>query len=147
VRQGLIDIMLMSVSNSELLTIRDRLFDGSPVTPAVRANDSTDIWLAGGTGSYRAQSSLPFRTATIDHAMCGHENCQATERQHGADLGLYSITLNNNSQLDRDTLDAYRNFRIEAEQKGFRHFLEVFAPNAPQDLQPDDVPRFVNDSI
>src|SRR5690606_3962081 len=46
VRQGLVDIMLMSVSTSELLTINERLFDDSPITPAIRANDTTDIWLA-----------------------------------------------------------------------------------------------------
>src|SRR5687768_9416566 len=49
-RQGLIDIMLMSASSSEILTVDERLFDNSPVTPAVRANDTTDIHLpAGGT--------------------------------------------------------------------------------------------------
>ena len=37
--------MLMSVSTSEQLTVRERLFDSSPVTPAVRANDTTDIHL------------------------------------------------------------------------------------------------------
>src|SRR3954452_11055886 len=40
-RQGLVDIMLMSASTSELLTIRERLFDNSHVPPAVRANDTT----------------------------------------------------------------------------------------------------------
>ena len=43
--QGLVDIMLMSVSSSEQLTIKERLFDNSAVTPAIRANDTTDIWL------------------------------------------------------------------------------------------------------
>src|ERR1041384_5461375 len=32
--QKLVDIMLMSASTSELLTIQRRLFDASPVTPA-----------------------------------------------------------------------------------------------------------------
>ena len=50
VAQGLIDIMLMSVSTSELLTVEERLFEGSPVTPAVRANDTTDIHLLAGGG-------------------------------------------------------------------------------------------------
>src|SRR3954469_1167031 len=36
-RQGLVDIMLMSASTSELLTIKERLFESSQVTPAVRA--------------------------------------------------------------------------------------------------------------
>ncbi len=65
----------------------------------------------------------------------------------GADLGLYSITLNNDVQLDHDTLSGYKEFRLEAEQKGFRHFLEVFAPNACSKYCPKDVARFVNDSI
>src|ERR1700676_3662954 len=43
VEQGLVDIMLMSASTSEVLTLYRRLFDHSPVTPAVRANDTTDI--------------------------------------------------------------------------------------------------------
>jgi hypothetical protein len=123
------------------------LFDNSTVTPAIRANDTTDIWLAAGTGRYASQPSLPFRTATIDHAMCGKQECQPGERHLGADLGLYSITLNNDAQLDHATLEAYKTFRLEAEQKGFRHFLEVFAPNACGNVCPRDVPRFINDSI
>src|SRR5437667_7436783 len=53
VRQGLVDIMLMSASTSEVLTIKERLFDNGPVTPAARANDSTDIHLPAG-GTYAA---------------------------------------------------------------------------------------------
>src|SRR5713101_5802184 len=34
VAQGLVDIMLMSASTSEVLTINKRIFDDSPVTPA-----------------------------------------------------------------------------------------------------------------
>src|SRR5258705_3743481 len=61
-------------------------------------------------------------------------------------LRLYSITFNNDAMLDRASLEAYRAFREESRQKDFRHFLEVFVPNAP--VKPvADVPRFVNDSI
>ncbi len=147
VRQGSIDIMLMSASSSEVLTIQERLFDSSPVTPAVRANDTTDIWLAAGTGRYAAQPSRPFRTATIDHIMCGKIQCDPRERCLGADLGLYSVTFNNDVELDRMTLEAYKAFRLEAEAKGFRHFLEVFDPNACGDHPPQDVGRFVADHI
>jgi len=35
VSQGLVDIMLMSASTSELLTVGERLFHGTAVTPAV----------------------------------------------------------------------------------------------------------------
>jgi hypothetical protein len=147
VGQQLVDIVLMSASSSELLCIEERLFDDSPVTPAVRANDATDIWLAAGSGRYTQQPSRPFRSTTIDQAMCGQSECQPQQRRLGADLGLYSVTFNNDVDLDRGTLEAYRAFRLEAEAKGFRHFLEVFAPNAGDTFCPPDVPRFVNDQI
>lgn len=146
VRQGLVDIMLMSASNSEALTIHERLFDGSAVTPACRANDTTDIWLAAG-GAYTQQPSRPFRTATIDHMMCGRVECAPEQRALGVDLGLYSITFNNDVERDRETLERYRAFRLEAERKGFRHFLEVFNPNACVNPCPDDMGRFLNDQI
>ncbi len=147
VAQGLVDIMLMSASSNEILTIRERLFESSPVTPAVRANDTTDIWLATGTGRYSSQPSLPFRTATIDHIMCGKVECAPEERKLGADLGLYSVTFNNDAEFDRQTLEAYKQFRLEAEAKGFRHFLEVFDPNAPGGHCPKDIARFISDHI
>jgi hypothetical protein len=146
VAQGYVDIMLMSASSNETLTIRERLFDTSAVTPAVRANDTTDIWLAGSGVAYSSQPSMPFRTATIDHIMCGKVQCEAGERRMGADLGLYSVTFNNDTVLDRQSLEAYKAFRLEAEAKGFRHFLEVFDPNACE-RRPADVGRFVGDHI
>ena len=145
-QQGLVDIMLMSAGTSEQLTIIERIFDDSPVTPAVRANDTSDIWL-GMSGDYKNQPSLSFHTATIDHIQCGEVDCTPDERGLGADLGLYSITFNNDAVIDREALDAYREFRLEAERKGFRHFLEVFEPNAVGDRPPEDVGRFVNDCI
>src|SRR4051794_14519986 len=60
-RQGLVDIMLMSCSSSEMLTIDERLFDDSTVAPAVRANDTTDIHLQSG-GVYPKEPSRPFRS-------------------------------------------------------------------------------------
>ena len=147
VRQGSVDIMLMSASSSEVLTIQERIFDQSRVTPAVRANDTTDIWLAHGSGRYTSQPSRPFRTATLDHIMCGKLECGPQERNLGADLGLYSVTFNNDTELDRPVLEAYKAFRLEAEAKGFRHFLEVFDPNACGDHPPADVSRFLNDHI
>lgn len=147
VRQGLVDIMLMSASSNEVLAIQERLFADSHVTPAIRANDTTDIWLASGSGRYASEPSRPFRSATIDHAMCGKAHCEPHERTLGADLGLYSVTFNNDTDLDLRTLEAYKAFRLEAEEKGFRHFLEVFDPNAPGERAPADLPRFINDHI
>src|SRR3954447_21744167 len=40
--QPLGDLMLMRAGASHALTIGERLFDDSPVAPAVRANDTTD---------------------------------------------------------------------------------------------------------
>ncbi|HWP39493.1 MAG TPA: hypothetical protein VNL70_01110 [Tepidisphaeraceae bacterium] len=146
VRQGLVDIMLMSASSSEILTIKERLFDHSHVTPAVRANDTTDIHLPAG-GTYASEPSRPFRSVTIEQIQSGKVNPTDAERRLGANLGLYSITPNNNIEFDYATLEAYKQFRIEAESKGFRHFLEVFDPNACGDKCPADVGRFINDLI
>src|SRR6185369_7406624 len=115
-------------------------------TPAVRINDTTDIHV--GRGSMCAtQPSLPFRTATIDHMQCGHLDCTPEERQLGADLGLYSITFNNDAVLDREALEQYKSFRLEAEPKGFRHFLEVFDPNLPDAVEAGKIPEFINDAV
>src|SRR5205823_1606132 len=146
VGQGLVDIILMSASTSERLTIRKRIFDHSPVTPAARANDTTDIHIVRGS-RYPAEPSLPFRTATLDHIQCGHLDCAPDERRRGADLGLYSITFMNDPALDRQALEEYREFRHEAERKGFRHFLEVFDPNRPEAVEASQVPEFINDVI
>src|SRR5436189_5146638 len=111
VEQGLVDVMLMSASTSEVLTINKRIFDKSHVTPAARVNDTTDIHIVRGS-KYPTQPSLPFRTATLDHIQCGHLDCQPAERALGANLGLYSITFNNDSALDRSALEEYKQFRL-----------------------------------
>jgi hypothetical protein len=146
VGQALVDVMLMSASTNEVLTIHKRLFDDSPVTPAARANDTTDIHILRGS-KYPAQPSLPFRTTTLDHIQCGHLDCAPEERHRGANLGLYSITFNNDAALDREALEQYKAFRLEAERKGFRHFLEVFDPNRPEAVEASQVPGFINDAI
>lgn len=146
VEQRMVDIMLMSASTSEVLTIHRRLFDDSPVTPAARANDTTDIHVIRGA-KYPTDPSMPFRTATLDHIQCGHLDCTPEERKRGANLGLYSITFNNDTVLDRLALEEYKAFRIEAERRGFNHFLEVFDPNRPEAVAPDKLPDFINDAI
>jgi hypothetical protein len=144
VAQGLVDIMLMSASTSERLTLDKGIFANSPVTPACRANDTTDVHIVRG-GSYAAHPSLPFRTATLDHIQCGHLDCKPEERR--VDLGLYSITFNNDTVLDRQALQEYNAFRVEAERKGFRHFLEIFDPNRPEAVEASQVPAYINDVI
>ena len=68
--RGLVDIMLMSASTNDVLTIQERLFDESPVTPAVRANDTTDIHVVARRGLPQAPSR-PFRTPTLEQIMSG----------------------------------------------------------------------------
>ena len=146
VRQGLVDIMLMSASTSEVLTIHERLFDQSHITPGIRANDTTDVHLAKG-GRYRDWPARPFRSATIDQAQCGRADCGEGERGIGANLGLFSVTFNNDLDSDLPMLEAYKAFRLEAERKGFRHFLEVFDPNACGEHCPEDLGRFISDHV
>src|SRR4029077_18286611 len=59
--QGLVDIMLMSAYVNEQLTIKEGLFKNSHVTPAARANDTTDVWAAR-HGCYTREPSQPFRS-------------------------------------------------------------------------------------
>src|SRR3954447_8311377 len=145
-RQGIVDIMLMSGSTNHALTIEERLFDNSHITPAVRANDTTDVHLARGS-VYASEPARPFRSLSLDHAMCGHLDCAPEERSLGADLGLYSVTFNNDLSLDSLTLERFHQFREEAERKRFRYFLEVFDPNMPGTIDPAIVPHFLNDQI
>ncbi len=149
VSQGMVEIMLMSASTSEILTIQERIFDASAVTPAVRANDTTDIHIVRG-GCYPQAYSQPFATATIDHIQAGKNPCAEDERGLGANLGLYSVTFNNDPERDLKVMEAYKAFRLEAEEKHFSHFLEVFYPNVPakvHGIAPEQIPHFVNDHI
>ena len=145
-RQGLVDIMLMSASTNHALTIREGLFASSAVTPAVRANDTTDVHIARGS-RYAESPSRPFRSASMDHIQCGHLDCSPEERTIGADLGLYSVTFNNDLSHDVATLERFHIFREEAERKGFRYFLEVFDPNVPGVIAPELLPGYINDMI
>ena len=149
VAQGLVDIMLMSASTSEIVAIRERIFEHSAVTPAVRANDTTDIHVIRGS-VYPEAPSRPFASATIDHIQTGRSLRPGETREAQVNLGLYSITFNNHSERDLESLTAYKAFRLEAEEKGFHHFLEVFGPNVPADvhrIQEAAIPSFLNDHI
>jgi hypothetical protein len=146
VKQGIIDLMLMSASVNEQLGIKEGLFRDSHITPAVRANDTTDIW-AVRHGSYIQQPSQPFRSASIDHIQYGKLGGERGGAVPGADLGLYSVTFVNDLARDRDTLLAFKEFREEAERKNFRYFLEVFDPNTATGIAPDKIGEYINDMI
>src|SRR5216683_8306378 len=147
VHQGLVDVMLMSAYVNEQLTIKEGLFAESHVTPAARANDTTDVW-AVRHGCYTGEPAQPFRTTTIDQIQCGKIECdRSMEDFPGANLGLYSVTFVNDLEQDRETLLAFKTFREEAERKKFRYFLEVFDPNVNSGIPPEKLGEFINDNI
>jgi hypothetical protein len=146
IKQGIVDIVLLSASNLEQLGIEEGLFKNSHITPAARANDTTDVWAVRG-GSYPTHPSRHFRTATLEHIKYGKLEANCNRPYLGADLGLYSVTFTNQLDWDYAALEAFHDFRIEAEKKRFRYFLEVFNPNVDPGIDPQTVGGFLNDSI
>lgn len=144
--QGLVDLVLLSASNAERLVVEEGLFCDSAVTPAGRVNDSTDIWVVRG-GRYAEQPSRPFRSATLDHLKHGRLVADPSSAGPGVDLGLYSITPTGDLDADFKSLEAFASFRLEAERKRFRYFLEVFNPNVAANPAIEDVGAFLNDHI
>lgn len=130
---GLVDIMLTSASACETLA-KEGLFGASPVTPAVRLNDTTDIWNMRGS-LYTSEKSRPWRSARIDRV------------RPFADLGLYSVTFSNDVDRDLASLAAYAAFRDEAAPHGMRHFLEVFNPAMDVGIPQAEIGTYVNDCI
>jgi hypothetical protein len=146
VKQEVLDVVLASLQSMDILGRQEGLFWDSPVTPAVRINQSTDIWSPRG-GVYNAFPSRPFSASSITHAMYGRARPLRDQKPH-VKLGLYSITFNNDVEFDLASLEAYKAFRLEAEQEGLRHILEVFRPNVGDcGLSPEELPGFINDHI
>ena len=112
-------------------TTRDArtVFENSHITPAARANDATDIWVVRGAGYIQraVADRSAARPSIISNA--GRSIASPAAPHTGADLGLYSVTFTNNLARDYETLQAFKEFREEAERKSFRYFLEVFDPN------------------
>jgi hypothetical protein len=133
VEQDIVDIMLLSASNLEVL-VRAGVFDGSLVKPAIRANDSTDVWGCRGA-VYPQERSRAYRTASI-----------SVNRRH-TDLGLYSVTFNNHLDSDYASLLGFLDFVRDADANGFRYFLEVFNPNVDSGIAPELQPHYLNDCL
>lgn len=130
--QDVVDILLASTSNLEAL-VQEGAFAGTSVAPAFRANETTDIWKSVRGGRYDQAASRPYRGADLAFAP--------------ADLCLYSITFNNDTEADAAALEAYAVFRREARVHGISHFLEVFNPNLATAVDPDQTGAFVTDCI
>jgi len=129
----LVDIMLMSVSTADRL-VGEKVFAESSVTPAVRLNDTTDIWNARGS-AYRTSASRPFASADVESAatLCG--------------LGLYSMTFYNDIDVDLGNLEAYRRFRLNLRDQPMMHFLEIFNPAFDIGIPVAELGHYVNDMI
>lgn len=130
--QDVIDILLASASNIEVLADEGR-FEGSAVMPAFRGNEATDMWGVIRGGRYRSFPSRPHRGADL--------------RLARAPLCLYSLTFQNDAELDAAALEAYAAFRAEARAAGVMHFLEVFNPNLDVGVTGPDLGAYVNDCI
>jgi len=104
------------------------------------------VWAVRG-GKYPKVPSRHFRTATLDHIKYGKITEHHNRPHVGADLGLYSVTFTNDIDWDYAALEAFHDFRLEAEKKKFRYFLEVFNPNVDPGFDPKKVGGFLNDSI
>jgi hypothetical protein len=146
VKQDILDIMLVTVSNLELLHERGT-FKGSAVKPAIRANLSTDCWAGVRHGGYAEQPSRPFRSVTISRAMTGTAQPAPGAPITGTDLGLYSVTFLNDLERDARALEEFQRFREEAQANNFRYFYEVFNPNVPTGMSQEQVGEYLNDMI
>jgi len=143
IEQDIVDIMLVSASNLEKLTDRG-VFKKSKVKPAIRANDTTDIWVMRGA-TYSSSASKPFRSASLAHVMTAGGGRRGGKPL--TNLGLYSITFNNHLEADHASLEAFREFRNDCQDNDFTYFLEVFNPNIKNAVAPEVMPHYVNDCI
>ena len=145
VAQDIVDIMLVSVANLERLSA-EGVFAASRVKPAIRANDTTDIWRMRGA-TYHLSPSRAFRTASLSRVMHATAQPAPGAAITGTDLGLYSVTFNNDIAADVASLEAFAAFREDAARHGFRYFLEVFNPNVECGIDAETLPHYVNDCI
>ena len=145
VEQDIVDIMLVSASNLERL-VESGTFRNSRVKPAIRANDTTCVWVVRG-GSYNQKPSRPFRSAWLPRVMHGGAAPDPKAPVTGTDLGLYSVTFNNDLDADIRSLEAFAEFRADCAANGFKYFFEVFNSNVPTGIDPALQPHYLNDCI
>lgn len=139
IRQDIVDIMLVSQSNLDLLDERGA-FLGSEMKPAIRGNLETMCWGAVRHGTYTQTPSMPFRDANLARAIANYPTS-------GTDLALYSVSFSNDVERDVRTLNAFAEFRAEAARNNFKYFYEVFNPSVDIGLDREQIGEFVNDHI
>ena len=129
----LVDIMLTSLSSAEVLT-QQGAYANTEITPAVRLNDTTDIWVGRGA-AYESQPALPFRTARLDRVN---------------QFQIWVCTQSPSTMICIRIIALWRNtlvFRDEASAKGIRHFLEVFNPKTQVVTPGADFGSYNNDAV
>jgi hypothetical protein len=146
IEQDVVDIMLLSASNLEILAGRG-VFKNTGVKPAIRANDATDCWGGVRHGRYTSYGSRPFRSASLPRVMHGGTDPNPGAKITGTDLGLYSITFINDLEADLASLQAFADFREDAARNGFHYFYEVFNPNIDCGLDKKQIGEFLNDCV
>ena len=129
----LVDIMLMSASSAEQL-VGEGIFNDSPVTPAVRLNDATDIW-SQRFSSYGNKNPKNFRSANLNVV------------KDFVDLGLFSITFSNDLNSDLNFMSEFNDFVSEIRNIEMNYFLEIFNPKIDIGIHSDEIPKYVNDCI
>ena len=146
-RQGIVDIMLMSASTNDMLDIQRAAVRKQP-RHARRAGQrhQRHVRRARRARICRAVAAVPHGHAR-SHPM-RPRRLRAGRASPRRRPGPVQHHVQQPARRRPAALEEYRHFRIEAEAKGFRHFLEVFDPNAPRGLvEPTDLPKFINDSI
>ncbi|MFT3975421.1 MAG: hypothetical protein QM699_18890 [Amaricoccus sp.] len=146
VEQDILDIMLLTVSNLELLHERGT-FKNSAMKPAIRANCTTDCWAGIRNATYRQFPSRAFRAVTVSRAMTGTAQPAPGAPITGTDLGLYSVTFLNDLERDAHALEEFKRFREEAQANNFRYFYEVFNPNIEIGMTQQQLGEYLNDAI
>jgi len=144
--QDIVDIMLVSASNLDLLHRRGA-FQGSAVKPAVRLNDTPDGWGGIRHARYHQEPSTPFRTASLARTMSGTATPSVGAPVAGTDLGLYSVTFMNERKADLASLEAFSAFRAEVAANNMKYFFEIFNPNVESGMSQEEIGEYINDCI
>ena len=111
------------------LALEEDLFEKHPrLRRSSRMNSETAIWNPR-FGVYTSNLSMPFQTVFPEDMQRYCEALIGPALECKVNLGLYSITLNNDPIADERMLQAYVQFaHVVGEIEGFDHLLEVFLP-------------------
>ena len=148
-RQGLVDIMLMSASTNDVLTIQRAAVREQP-RHAGRAGQRHQRHLRRPRRPLRrSEPARPFRTATLDHIQCGHVDCRPGRARAAA--RTWACTASRSTTAWTTTwpsLEALSPFPRRGRAQGLSPFpRSVRSQRARRDLTPDEMPQFINDSI